>query len=172
MVFLEIDTDNPSLIKELNDYLVEPNNKVFILYYMVGCSPCAQTRPEWAKLQNVLPSNGLDNPDIIVASVNQELSSKLKVGKSPSAFPTMRFITENGKVIENYEDATFFGEKDRTIDSFVKWIKSKEQVLMQNKKRTQKKKYKTQKGGYKKRKSASQKNKRNNKSRKNNKLKK
>lgn len=125
MVCLEIDRNNLHLIKELNEYLANKDNKVFILYYMEGCGPCNATRPEWAKLKNVLPSNGLDRNDIIVAAIDQILSDKLKVGKPPSAFPTMRFITNNGKLIENYEDANISLDKDRTVDSFVEWIRSK-----------------------------------------------
>lgn len=125
MVSLEIDRNNIHLIDQLNKYLTNKNNKIFILYYMEGCGPCNATRPEWAKLKNVLAPNGLDRNDIIVAAINQNLSNKLKFGAQPSAFPTMRFITNNGKFIENYEDANFSYNKDRTVDSFIEWIKSK-----------------------------------------------
>jgi hypothetical protein len=36
----------------------------------------------------------------------------------------MRFITNGGKTVENYEDSNI-DTKDRTIDSFIKWINSK-----------------------------------------------
>ena len=36
----------------------------------------------------------------------------------------MRFITNSGKTVENYEDSNI-SNKNRTIDSFVEWIKSK-----------------------------------------------
>jgi hypothetical protein len=42
----------------------------------------------------------------------------------PSSFPTMRYISNNGKTIENYEDSDI-ETKDRTIDSFVDWVNSK-----------------------------------------------
>jgi hypothetical protein len=36
----------------------------------------------------------------------------------------MRFITNAGKSVENYEDSNI-ENKDRSIDSFIEWIKSK-----------------------------------------------
>ena len=36
----------------------------------------------------------------------------------------MRFITNAGKSVENYEDSSI-ENKDRSIDSFIEWIKSK-----------------------------------------------
>ena len=119
------DMDINSLIKQLNDELTSKDKHVFILYFMEGCGPCNATRPEWYKIENVLPANGLDRDDIVIASIDQRLSGKLKVGTPPSSFPTMRYITNNGNVIENYEDATFSHDKDRTVDSFVEWIQSK-----------------------------------------------
>jgi thiol-disulfide isomerase/thioredoxin len=119
------DMDINSLIKQLNDELTSKDKHVFILYFMEGCGPCNATRPEWYKIENVLPANGLDRDDIVIASIDQRLSGKLKVGTPPNSFPTMRYITDRGNVIENYEDATFSHDKDRTVDSFVEWIQSK-----------------------------------------------
>jgi hypothetical protein len=36
----------------------------------------------------------------------------------------MRFITKSGEEVENYEDSNI-SNKDRTIDSFVEWVKHK-----------------------------------------------
>ena len=36
----------------------------------------------------------------------------------------MRFITNAGESVENYEDSSI-ENKDRSIDSFIEWIKSK-----------------------------------------------
>ena len=127
MVFLEIDTGADQMhIQELNKRLANKNNKIFLFYYMDGCGHCTTVKPEWAKIKNVLRPNRLDRDDIVIASINQKLSDKLtNAGNSPSAFPTMRFITNKGNTIENYEDADFPHEKDRKIDSFIAWIKSK-----------------------------------------------
>ena len=132
MVFLNIDIKNyqekqengKTLIDKLNNIIHgNKNNKVFILYYMVGCTPCNNTKPEWAKMENVLKRFS-NNNDIAIVDIDQVLSSKIKNIPEPRGFPTMRFITNNGKTIENYEDSNI-DTKDRTIDSFVKWVESK-----------------------------------------------
>ncbi len=153
MVFLHIDTknykkDDEKLIKQLNDIINgNKNSKTFILYYMEGCGPCNATRPEWAKLSTVMKH--LDNNNsVAIVDIDQLLSDKIKGQTSPSGFPTMRFITDGGKTVENYEDSTI-STKDRTIDSFVEWVKSKmnHSNNFGNKKRRTAKKYRGFKGG-------------------------
>jgi|LauGreDrversion4_2_1035121.scaffolds.fasta_scaffold00757_18 hypothetical protein len=139
MVFLHIDTKNyekkqangKTPIEHLNNIIHgNKNNKVFILYYMIGCTPCNMTKPEWAKMGNVL-KRFTDNNDIAIVDIDQVLSSKVKNIPEPSGFPTMRFITNNGKTIENYEDSNI-DTKDRTIDSFVSWVESKTNSVRSN----------------------------------------
>jgi len=130
MVYLEINKKNynkgkVTLIDKLNNHLKNKNNKLFILFYMEGCGPCNQTRPEWNKLKNVLSNNMLSREDIVIVSIDKDLFGKLKNIKSePNSFPNMRFITNAGLQDENYEDSDI-SKKDRTIDSFVEWIKLK-----------------------------------------------
>ena len=89
---------------------------------MEGCGPCNQTRPEWAKLKNILSN---DKEDIVVVAIDKDLYSKLKnAGREPMSFPTIRFMTNAGEKIETYEDSEV-SNKDRSIDSFVEWIKLK-----------------------------------------------
>jgi thiol-disulfide isomerase/thioredoxin len=130
MVYLEINKKNYNkgkitLIEKLNSYLNNKKNKIFILFYMEGCGPCNQTRPEWSKLKNVLSSNVLNSEDIIIVSMDKDLFGKLKnIEKEPNSFPNMRFITDSGMKDESYEDSEITN-KDRKIDSFVEWIKLK-----------------------------------------------
>lgn len=146
MVFLNINTKN---YKEKNkngktsiDFLNElikksPNNKTFIIYYMEGCGPCNATKPEWGKLKNSLKKYTNDNT-VAIVDIDQVLASKVKDAKQePNSFPTIRFITNKGNDVENYEDANI-ENKDRTIDSFVDWInlKTKEKQQGGNKNRT------------------------------------
>ena len=92
---------------------------------MEGCGPCNATRPEWKKMENVLNKDFLNRNDIIIASIDHQLAEGMKhVTSKPSSFPTMRFITNYGKDVENYEDSEI-SNKDRTIDSFVEWVESK-----------------------------------------------
>ena len=133
MVFLNIHTNNfkepyenrKTMLEVLNN-IIEKNddNKVFILYYMEGCGPCNATRPEWDKLKNILKKYENDKT-VAIVDIDQVLSSKVKDAKqSPNSFPTIRFITNKGNIVENYEDSEV-ENKDRSIDSFVEWIKLK-----------------------------------------------
>jgi thiol-disulfide isomerase/thioredoxin len=127
MVYLEINRKNygRGLIDKLNKYLSNKDAKVFIFFYMEGCGPCNETRPEWSKLKNVLSNDFLNKEDIVIVSIDKDLYSKLKnADKEPMSFPTIRFMTNAGKNVQTYEDSDV-SNKDRTIDSFVEWIKLK-----------------------------------------------
>ena len=130
MVYIEINKKNfkangKDLIKELDHHLGRKDNKCFILIFMEGCGPCNATRPEWKKMENVLNKDYLNRKDIIIASIDHQLAEGLKHVKSkPASFPTMRFISNSGEEVENYEDSKI-NNKDRTIDSFVEWVKLK-----------------------------------------------
>jgi len=115
--------DGKTPIETFNRLLENPLNRVFILYYMEGCGPCNAVRPEWEKLKNTMKTIE-KREDIAIVDVDQVLSNKLKNMKEPEHFPTMRFVTDQGNVSENYEDSDI-QTKDRTIDSFVEWIHSK-----------------------------------------------
>lgn len=130
MVFLHIDKekykdDGEKLVEDLYKNTGNKDNKIFILIFMEGCGPCNETRPEWSKLENVLSSDFLNRDDIYIYSIDHTLlDDKQKLIQAPSSFPTMRFITNSGKSVENYEDSNI-ENKDRSIDSFIEWIKSK-----------------------------------------------
>ena len=88
---------------------------------MEGCGPCNATRPEWEKLKNSLKKYSDDN-SVAIVEIDQVLASKVKDSKrEPNSFPTIRFITDKGNDVENYEDSNI-ENKDRTIDSFFEWI--------------------------------------------------
>jgi hypothetical protein len=131
MVFLNINAKNYNIkdkngltkIEQLNNLIENPKSKIFILFYMEGCGPCNAARPEWSKLKNVF-KNYMTNPHIGIVDIDQILSEKIKHTIPPQGFPTMRYMTDGGKISENYEDADITN-KDRTIDSFVEWIKKK-----------------------------------------------
>jgi len=130
MVFIHIDQKNCvngdcDNIEKLESYLGNKNTKTFLLIFMEGCGPCNATRPEWSKIENVLSPKILNRKDIVIASIDNKLATKLKnLNTQPNSFPTMRFITNGGLNSENYEDSNIT-KKDRTIDSFMEWIHSK-----------------------------------------------
>jgi len=113
-------------INKLNTLIQQnPKNKIFMLVYMEGCGPCNATRPEWKKLKNILHKNFVNRSDIVIVDIDKDVLHKVKYLKQqPASFPSMRFITNKGELIENYEDSDI-ETKDRTIDSFIEWIKHK-----------------------------------------------
>jgi thiol-disulfide isomerase/thioredoxin len=123
MVYVEINKKNAKMVEKINKYLKDKKKHVFILFYMEGCGPCNMTRPEWSKLKNVLSNDFLKKKNIIIISADKDLYNKfINVGGEPMSFPTMRYITNAGKKMKNYEDSNI-SKKDRSIDSFVEWIK-------------------------------------------------
>lgn len=125
MEFLHI---NPSTSNaHMFDKMVDDGKHIFVLIYMEGCGPCEATRPEWTKIQNILghPQQKMKYPDVVIVDVDQVVSNNIKHISGLSGFPTMRYISGKGKVIENYE-------KDRSIDAFINWIDSKHGNFVDN----------------------------------------
>ena len=134
MVFLHIDTQNynkkgetgETPIQILNRF-IKTGKSIFALIYMEGCGPCNATRPEWKKISSVLKKDITKNENVLVVDIDKNLLGKVKnMGTEPKGFPTIRFISKNGKISEDFEDCKLSEEyKNRTIDSFVKWINFK-----------------------------------------------
>lgn len=121
----------------LNEYISDKNKKLFVFFYMEGCGPCGQTKPEWKKIKNVLSKKHDDN--VVIVDIDQVLSNKIKNLKSePVAFPTIRFISDGGKIQEDFEDSEV-ENKERSIDAFVDWINLKSKQDQQGGKRRTKK---------------------------------
>ena len=133
MVFFHINKLNHSkLVPKLNKAIKHPKSHIFILYHMQGCMPCLQTIPEWKKIQNLLST---DN-NIFVVDIDKDYASGIKnMGNPLNGFPTIRYMTNQSKTIENYEDSNI-ATKDRTIDSFMDWIKSKTSINNNRPKKT------------------------------------
>ena len=119
----EKDENNQTNIQFLNDSIKGGKN-VFLLIYMEGCGPCNATRPEWKKLENVLKDDIL-NKNILIVDMDKDILEKVSnIGSSPKGFPTIRYISN--KDVEDFEDSELSDEdKNRNIDSFVKWINLK-----------------------------------------------
>jgi thiol-disulfide isomerase/thioredoxin len=126
MKILHIDPTTKNT-KLFNEY-VEQGKNIFVIFYLEGCGPCNATRPEWKKIENVLKNKYSNNDNIVIADVDQELLKEIKyLTSQPKGFPTLRYIADKGKTSEDYEDCPDLkdDEKDRKVDSFVKWINSK-----------------------------------------------
>jgi hypothetical protein len=91
---------------------------------MEGCGPCNATRPEWSKMAYTLQKQYANNKDIVIIDLNKDLLPFVKNVGTVSGFPTMKYITDKGRVIESYEDSGI-KTKDRSVDSFINWVESK-----------------------------------------------
>jgi len=109
------------------DELIEKGNDVFILIYMEGCGPCNAVRPEWAKLERALKQQYANNDKLVIVDVNKDFLSKIKnIDESKIVgFPTMKYFTNYGKKIEDYDDSSFLDKGERNVDTFINWIDSK-----------------------------------------------
>jgi thiol-disulfide isomerase/thioredoxin len=124
MKILHIDPKSENT-KMFNEY-VEQDKHIFVLFYLEGCGPCNATRPEWSKIENSLKDKYGKDDSVVIADVDQDLLKEIKyLTTQPKGFPTIRYISNKGKIAEDYEDSDDVKNKDRTIDSFVEWIDSK-----------------------------------------------
>jgi thiol-disulfide isomerase/thioredoxin len=106
------------------DKLIKQGKQVFILVYMEGCGPCNATRPEWAKLESALKTQYSKNDNLVVVDVNKDYISTIKQLGTIDGFPTLKYIANNGKTVEAYENSSV-KKKDRSVNSFINWIESK-----------------------------------------------
>ena len=106
------------------DDLIKHNKHVFVLIYMDGCGPCNATRPEWAKMSHTLKKQYFGRKDVAIIDINKNVLPLIKSLGSVNGFPTMKYITDQGKTVESYEDSGV-KTKDRSVDSFINWIEGK-----------------------------------------------
>lgn len=106
------------------DKMIEQGNDVFILVYMEGCGPCNATRPEWAKLESALKNQYSKKDNLVVVDINKDFMSNIKYIGAIDGFPTMKYIGNNGKTVEAYENSSV-NKKDRSVSSFINWIELK-----------------------------------------------
>jgi thiol-disulfide isomerase/thioredoxin len=116
MIFKTFDDSNEN-INEINKYVKE-GKKVFILIFMHGCGPCNVTRPEWDKIQKELENKYKNDNNIVIVDVNKDYLNDLKFVGNVDGFPTIKYISDYGNNVENYES-------NRTVESFIEWIESK-----------------------------------------------
>ena len=106
--------------------IIDDGNMVFLLIFMEGCGPCNSTRPQWANIKNMMSDTQNDENNIYVIDVNKDYVDPISDTIGPiEGFPTMKFISNRGNILEAYEDSKLpDSEKDRSAKSFVAWIKS------------------------------------------------
>ena len=117
MLFLDVNKNKNDNAERLQEMLDNKKN-VFVLVYMIGCTPCKNTLPEWNKLNGCQELEQLkNNNDVIVANVEQSMCEKMhhKDLENIMSFPTIKHIQHND--VHDYND-------ERTTTAFSKWIKS------------------------------------------------
>ena len=130
MKFLHIDNSKTD-IEQFNKY-VEQGKHVFVLIFMVGCGPCSQTIPKWKQIESALKKQYANNDDVVIADINKEMSSFIKHIGAIEGYPTMKYIGNKGGKVEPYEESKI-PVKDRSTDSFIKWIETKIDRVVANK---------------------------------------
>lgn len=122
MKFLHID-NSKSDIALFNKYVAEGKH-VFALIFMEGCGPCKDTLPKWKQLESVLKKQYAHNDNVVIADINKNMASFIKNVGAIEGFPTMKYLGNRGKTVEIYEKSNI-PEKDRSTNSFIKWIETK-----------------------------------------------
>jgi len=143
--------NNQQMIDEINR-LLKSGKSVFLFTYMDGCGPCNSTIPQWDNISNSdkLKDHIKHGDDVVTVRINKDLFPLLKdMGSEPGGFPSLRHVTKDQA--EEFEDwQTPDGSiRDRSTDSFIKWIEdkiSKKQGVKKQPMRTRKNKRK-QRGG-------------------------
>ena len=118
-----LNASDPENAKKMNSIMKNAHH-VFILVYMVGCGPCNATRPEWKKMCETLEHKYYSNNDVAILDLDSKFMKEVSGIGDVSGFPTMKYIGNNGKIVESYEDSDI-PNKDRISDSFITWIDSK-----------------------------------------------
>lgn len=117
MLFLDVNKNNLNSAEKLQK-MIDTKKNIFVLVYMIGCSPCKNTMPQWKKLKNHKGIHHLkNNNDVIVANVEQSMCQNLhhKHLEDIMSFPTIKHIKDD--IVHNYEN-------ERTVDAFSNWINS------------------------------------------------
>jgi len=139
------------VIDEINRLLKDGKN-IFLFVYMDGCGPCHSTIPQWDNIPNSdkLKDHLKHGDDVVTVRINKDLFPLLQnMGSEPAGFPSLRHVTN--KQVEEFENwQTPDGSiRDRSTDSFIKWIEdkiSKKKGVKKQPMRTRKNKRK-QRGG-------------------------
>jgi hypothetical protein len=121
MKILHIDSNED--VNKINN-LVEEGNHIFMLVYMVGCGPCNAVRPEWTKLGSTMKNQYPKHNNVVIIDINKDYLSEIKHIGQIDGFPTIKYITNKGTLVESYENSSIT-KKDRSLDSFIDWIESK-----------------------------------------------
>ena len=107
--------DIDMLNRELDD-----GKHIFLFTYLDGCGPCKQTTPKWDSMKDKIKNKN----DVVVVRLNSKLFPLLKkMVSEPAGYPSIRYVSKNG--VEEYEDCTGSGVKDRSTESFLRWIQHK-----------------------------------------------
>ena len=123
MIFLkpitDLNNDDNKKNMEIFKQHISSGKQGFLFLYMDGCGPCNMTKEAWKDINKHIKKQHLTNSNIVVAEINKSLFEEMEnIGAEPMGFPTLRYINNNGKIVEEYESS-------RTPQAFAQWIESK-----------------------------------------------
>jgi hypothetical protein len=123
MIFLPPITDLESVENKKNMSTFKQHHgsgkQSFLFLYMDGCGPCNMAKESWKDISKHIKKDHLKNKNVCVAEINKNLFGQIQnIGSDPMGFPTLRYINNNGKIIEEYESS-------RSPEAFAQWIESK-----------------------------------------------
>ena len=119
MIFKHIN-ESGSDLDQFNDF-VASGKDAYVLVFMDGCGPCGETLPKWHSIESTISDKYKNNNDVFVASINKILLDKINHIGKVEGFPTMKRISKNGGIVEEYENSPI-NTKDRSTSSFIEWI--------------------------------------------------
>ena len=109
---------------EIVDKKIKEGKEIFLIVYMEGCPPCNAARPEWDKMKGHIKKHHPNNDKLVIIDINKEYLLGISYIGSVFSFPTIKHIKDYGDTMENYEDSSI-DIKDRSSESFIKWIETK-----------------------------------------------
>ena len=99
---------------------LDDGKHIFLFTYLDNCGPGNQTKPKWDSMKDKIKNKN----DVVVVRLNSKLFPLLKkMGSEPAGYPSIRYVSKNG--VEEYEDCAGSGIKDRSTESFLRWIQHK-----------------------------------------------
>ena len=135
MIILDIKNEREKKkIKLFNDNIKKMPS--IVEFYASWCGHCKELKPIWKKMVNILKKKY--KGECMIVQVEENAIPHIKCKKNIVGYPTIAFYKNNKKLVN-------YNEKDRSLKSLLKFIKSK--IKLENKKQTKKQK-KTKKRKY------------------------
>jgi hypothetical protein len=123
MKFLSVGSDAKH-VEDFNHFVKKGDCVCFVIFHSPDCHFCVTTLPEWKEISSELGDRFKHMDNVMVADIDVAALGKTAFNNSVKGLPTMLCITENGKKVEQIEEARLKNDS-RKVDGFVEWIELK-----------------------------------------------